>query len=235
VAAAGSQGASAVAVAFEEAVKHSQAVIARPIREIERLAVSDNEIYVTYYQLLSAGLRAPEGEKWGVLRAVADSAMFPGYKEHIRFGALTLNGNGLPSYGECFLVLEDRMIAHRATVFHENSVLFMARQRIQIGEADRLPPGFRAAWSERHRLCVAKLAPTLGTSATTGDFQALLLREGRTTAEDDCVEVHVWGPLTLRSCSLIRVVPRRRNAAAQAILRAVAERCAKVGVPFEGG
>ena len=103
----------------------SHAVIARPAHEILRLATSQNEIYGTFYNLIGAGLRLPEGGKWDILRGVVDSALFPNYKEDIRFAALSLNGVGLSNYGEYSIMLRTDLIAHRASVFEENSILFM--------------------------------------------------------------------------------------------------------------
>ena len=88
---------------FESAVSKARPVICRPLLEMQRLATSDNEIYATYYQLLAAGVRLPKGDKWDVLRAVADDALFPGYKDVLRFGALSLDGFGCLGYGECHL------------------------------------------------------------------------------------------------------------------------------------
>jgi hypothetical protein len=120
---AATRGAKAALNDFETALFNSQAVIARPVNEVQRLANSDNELYATYYQLQDAPIRLPTGEKWDVLRVIADSALFPNYKEEIRFGALSLDGLGVSNYGECFIVLRTDMIAHRASVFEENSVL----------------------------------------------------------------------------------------------------------------
>jgi len=103
---AAARGAETALGNFEAALSNSQAVIARPVSEVLRLSTSDNELYATYYQLLNFPLRLPTGETWDVLRASADSALFPNYKEEIRFGALSLDGLGISNYGECFIILE---------------------------------------------------------------------------------------------------------------------------------
>jgi len=184
---------------FETALKDSHAVIARPAREMLRLATSDNEIYGTFYNLIGAGLRLPEGGKWDVLRSVVDSALFPNYKEQIRFAALSLNNVGLSNYGEYSIMLRTDMIAHRASVFEENSILFMEHHDIKIAEADKLPEGYRAKWDDRARLCVAKLSGRIDATTQTDEYSALLLRQGATSEEDEFVEVHIWGPLTVRT------------------------------------
>jgi hypothetical protein len=214
---------------FETAIASSVAVIGRSENDLQRLATSDNEIYATYYKLIEAGLRLPGGDKWDVLRALADDALFPGYKEHIRFAALSLDGIGLSNYGDCSVVLNTDMIAHRASVFEENSILFMKHNRIKLWEADNLPKGHRATWENRGKLCVAKLAGKIEASTQTSAFSGLLLQQGATSEEDEFVEVHIWGPMTVRTIGEVAFKPRAKRAP-RAIIKALGEKLVKAGV-----
>lgn len=183
---------------FERAIADSTAVIARSVNELHRLVSSDHEVYSTYYKLIDSGIRLPKGDKWDVVRGVADSALFPNYKEHIRFAALSLDDAGLLRFGDCFIALRTEMIARRATVFEENSILFMKHNNIQVWTADTLPLGFRATWDDRALLCVAKLHGRL-FDASIEDYARILLDEGSTAEEDQFVEVHIYGPMTIRT------------------------------------
>ena len=44
--------------------ENSKAVISRSLSEVERMAKSDNEIYVSYYKLIDAGLKLPSGSNF---------------------------------------------------------------------------------------------------------------------------------------------------------------------------
>lgn len=136
---------------FEGVAAGSRAVIARSVNEVLRLASDDKELYSTFYKLGKADVRLPSGEKWDSLREVAESALFTSYREEIRFAALSVDGIGLRNYGVCSLVLRDDMIAHRASVFEENCVLFMDHENIRMADADKLPLGRRATWQARGR------------------------------------------------------------------------------------
>lgn len=226
---AASRGCEQIAKDFELALSDSQAVIARSLLEADRLASSDKQLYATFYELVDAGVRLPSGSKWDTLRDVADGALFTGYKKHIRFGALSLNGLGLSNYGECFLVLRDSMIVHRASVFEENSTLFMKHHNISMSEAHNLPPGYRAVWKERGKLCVAKLVDELSQNTKKSDYPGILLKEGTTSADESFVEVHIWGPMTIRTFDrIIANEPKRR--ASRVFLQALSERLKKVDV-----
>jgi hypothetical protein len=212
---------------FQAAVARSQAVIARPLAEVQRLAASDKQGYATYYQMIEAELRLPDDSSWDWLRRIADEALFPGYKENIRFSALSLDGRGLSRYGECFVVLKDSMIARRTSVFEENSAVFVERQ--VVAELPGAVRGRRAAWGDRSKLAVAKVADRIDRDTTPEEFPRLLLHEGSTPRDDDFLEAHTWGPLTVRSFE--RVVTHRR--VDSAIGSALKESLQTFGVSFE--
>jgi len=196
---------------FENALASSMAVIARSESEVLRLATSPRQLYGTYYQLREAGLRLPDGEEWDILRELADTVLFPDYKKEVRFGALSLDGIGLPNYGSCSIVLKEDMIAHRASVFEENSALFVERHKIKISRRPRLPKGYRATWSSRARLCVAKLSGRIDSPTGPDKYSQILLKAGTTLEHDEFVEVHIWGPMTVRSMERVIVIASRAS------------------------
>ncbi len=102
-----------------------------------------------------------------------------------------MDGVGLDNYGECSLTARDDMIAHRATVFEENSVRFMERHKVAFAKAHNLPKGFRATWADRAELCVAKLAAAIDATTRPDDYSNLLLKPGRISDDDHFVEVHI--------------------------------------------
>jgi hypothetical protein len=215
---------------FETAVSGSKAVIARSVIELQRLAESDNEIYATYYQLTEAEIRLPRGDKWDFLRSVTDVALFSDqHKKHIRFAALSLDGNGLFNYGECSIVMRENMIAHRASVFEENSALFMEHHKILMSEADNLPKGYRATWRDRAKLCVAKLYKRIDATTQPDEYSALLLRQGATSEGDEFVEVHIYGPITARTIEQVIISPRIKRRPRDTIIKSVKEKLEKVG------
>ena len=163
---------------------------------------------------------------------MADSALFTGYREHIRFGALSLDGLGVVYWGACSMVLKDNMIAHRTSVFEANSALFMDTHGIGMANADELPSGYRATWGDRARLCVAKLAAEIKDDIESDEFARELLVQGRTTADDDFIEVHVWGPINIRTVDRV-VIQRRKRAPSKVSIRALRVKLKKLGVPLE--
>ena len=172
---ANARGAEQALNDFEAAAANSQAVMARSPGELLRLVTSDNEIYATFYQLIEGGIRTPESGQWDFKRQVADAALFPGYFRHIRFAALSLDGIGLSTFGSCSIGLKDDMIAHRSSVFEENSVIVTERHEVAKNRG-LVPLGYRAIWSDRGKLCAAKLHRSIDATTPPNEYSRLLMR-----------------------------------------------------------
>ena len=192
---------SKAVVEFFGALMSSTAVICRSPSKVKELVSSANELYATFYQLVGAGARRLEGTKMDLQRRIADSIMFPYYEDQIRFATLSLDGVGATAYGDCSIVVKDIAISERATVFEENSVLFC--EKLELGVASPLPPGYRATWQDRAMLATAKLEPWIGSATNATEFPAILI--GGTG--QDFVEVHIFGALDRGSIE--RIVARK--------------------------
>lgn len=213
---------------FEGAMAQTHAVIARSESEVLRLATSTRQLYTTYYKQLESGLRLPDGDEWDVVREIADTLLFPKYKQEIRFAALSVDGKGLENYGSCSITLRNSMIGRRASVFEENSVLFMKRHGVTASKPE-LPKGFRAPWSDRDKLCVAKLARDIDSTTKPNQYSRLILRSGESSADDDFLEVHIWGPVSVLTMEKVTITDRtvRRRAT---IVKALRSKLGKHGV-----
>jgi hypothetical protein len=141
--------------------------------------------------------------------------------------ALSLDGRGVAHYGDCFLVLKDSMIAHRLSVFEENTVVFMEHHA--VGLTEDLPKGYRAPWPQRGRLAVAKLATQFTDQTGPGDYAGLLLRNAPTADADDFIEVHIYGPLSIHA---VESVHFRHGVTGGVRVKALRERLKALGIPL---
>jgi hypothetical protein len=222
-------GAISVLKDFESVTGSATAVIARSANELQRLVTSDHELYATYYQLIEGGTRVPTDDKWDRLRRLADAALFPGYEKHIRFAALTLDGIGLFNYGGCSISLRTDLISHRASVFEKNSILFIELRGSSLLKGKPMVRGYRATWDQRNKLCVAKLYKKIASSTLPAQYSNVLLHQGVTSKEDDFIEVHIWGPMTVRTIAQVVFTPTS-DPASRVIIKALTEKLLKTGV-----
>ena len=216
---------------FETAVASSKAVLARSVDEVQRLANSSRQLYATYYQLIEAGLKLPDNDEWNRAREITDTVLFPHYKEHVRFAALSLNGVGLSTFGDCSIELRDEMISHRASVFDENSVLFMERHGVKVSRKPGVPKGYRAIWAERGKLCTAKLAARIDSTTAPNQYSTLLLTQGASPETHEFIEVHIFGPMTALTMAKVRITVAKPRS--KATIRALKSNLAKHGVVVE--
>ena len=174
--------------AYESALGSSVAVVCRSLDQAKALISSDSAVYTNFYHQVDSGGRRAEETSVEIRRQVTDARVFLNYPRQISFGALSLDGRGVTSYGACSLVLKPAMIAHRATVFEENTVEFC--DRVCPEQTKPIPPGHRATWARRALLAVTKAEPQLEVHTLPGQFSRILM-DG-----DRFVEVHVFGPFT---------------------------------------
>lgn len=226
-----SRGVDVTVQDFETVVAGSKAVLARSVEELQRLATSHRQLYATYYQLIEAGLKLPDDDEWNVARELTDTVLFPNYKEQIRFAALSLDGVGLSTFGVCSIELRDEMIAHRTSVFDENSVLFMERHGVKVSRKPGVPKGYRAIWEEREKLCAAKLAARIDSTTAPNQYSSLLLTQGASPEAHEFVEVHIFGPMTVLTMKRVRITVTKPRS--KATIRALKSNLAKHGVSVE--
>ncbi|HYF36373.1 MAG TPA: hypothetical protein VD994_13850 [Prosthecobacter sp.] len=185
--------------------------------------------YSTFYQRRDAGMIFPDGDAWDRWREAADALLFGAAKEEIRFAALTTQGRGMTSYGECTLIPGDKFVTHRVSFTEENTAQRLKSKGLRAGGAALFRPDELADWATRHLLSTAKAAPQVTTSTTTADFPALVLKPGATTDDDQFVEGHIYGPLTLRSfisCSL----PSQSSRFRKSVIKGLAQKLQKLNI-----
>jgi len=187
---------------FTKWLQDSHAVVARSYADIDRLAADDNSVQATYYDLVDAGLRLPDGSLWEELRRPADEVLFPTYREKIRCGALSADGVGVINYGHFWMTMRTGFIEHRTSVFDQNSVTFVSENRLKAASGALV--GHRATWATRSKLAAAQLAHQIAASTRPAEFPSILMKQGPTTAADRFIEAHIWGPFTVRTIESVK-------------------------------
>ncbi|MEN9985160.1 MAG: hypothetical protein RI925_662 [Pseudomonadota bacterium] len=181
------------------------AVIARSASDCLRLAANDNLLYANYYQQIGSTQRIPSSSPFDTMRLSVDGLLFPFYEEHILMAALSADGWGLPHYGDCHLEIKPEMIASRSSVFEQNSLLFLT-QVLKPTVGAPAPTGHRACWEERGKLAVVKHQDDLSADTPPDHYPALLLSPGTQQGQDDqFIEVHIYGSLSIRSVAAVRL------------------------------
>jgi hypothetical protein len=224
------RGVGVILDALEQRLQKSEAVICKPWGVIQTLLLRDSRLLQTFHQDIEAEARLPEANEFDVARVGVDATFFPYYHDRVRFAALSINGNGSTAYGGGCLVLKEESIAKRATVFQENTLMFVRRTGHPAGQPP--PIGNTATWPNRAKLGIAKLAERVQRGTTEDDLQALVLKDTGTTDGDDFIEVHIYGPI--HRSAVVRLggkMPKQR--ADRVLVAALRRDLEKAGIAVE--
>lgn len=222
-------GYDAILKDFGDAVSGSVAVICRALGKVSELLSSDSQLFGTFYQGISSDTRLPEDNEWDRIRQAVDSLLFPFYYQELRFAALSIDGSGVTGYGEYCVVLNDVAIKERASIFEENTIVFVKRHRIVAG--DRIPVGYKATWENRGLLAVAKLSSRLSPTTAPADYQSILINSGAT--DSDFIEVNIYGPIHRRAVKRVSG-PEPHRKADKVIFRSMLRKLKEIGATWEG-
>jgi len=222
------RGCAKVFADFEASCGTTVAVLNCTIERLYREIATGSQVFETYYSLDRLRLRfdAPDDPDWQIRRPQAEAELLGSdrNKDQLHYGALSLDGRGVASYGPCNVELKELMIAHRASCFEGNSALIYHNQR---SYEDVL----RSDWSDRAKLCAAKLGPKLTASTKTSQFSKLLLKNAKSKLDDDFVEVHIFGSITAQTFERVTFnTPTPSDPLPKAYVKAVKEKLLKNGV-----
>jgi hypothetical protein len=184
---------------FERNVQtQSQALVSMDVDTLRALATRENELFSNYALRIKAQVRKPASLSDDQRRRAVDGRLWGSFGEEIRYAALSLNGRGLSSYGDCFATLRNLHVEHRSSVLERNSFEF-----VEVAPSKPLPEGFRSDWANRHKVAVTKCARLIKNETTDAEFPAILLESGTSRQNDEFIEVHVYGPFDFKAIEAI--------------------------------
>ena len=190
---------------FEERVKYdSKAVINFDFSTLKAI-VLNGDVYKSYQKLLKENKKQIAEDVFDRKRMKVDGYMFGSWGEEITFAALSLNEQGLGSYGKIAVTLDEIAIKERATLLEENSYSFaLTDQRLM---KDEIPKGYRSVWVDRHKLAVVKHSSKLLSLDQEDGFVTILLRSDGNKATDHFMEIHIFGPVGESAFNKIYINP----------------------------
>ena len=214
------------------ATSHSHALFACPLLKLHQLVASGTDIFATYYQLEELRLRAsaPIGMEWARLRPQAEIELL-GSEHHIRhlhYACLSLDWESLSNYGDCAVKLSESMIGHRASCFEGNSAVIFARRR-------SFDDCLRSSWEERGKLCCAVLADKVTKDTVSTEFSSLLVQTKDDSVDDEFVEVHIFGTMTVQTFAEVRFSTASHGRKEDVYRNAIIEKLDAVSVAHSGG
>lgn len=165
--------------------------------------LKNNSIGITNYHMqVESQTRKPFSRKDDIKRTKVDAACFGSFSKKIIFAALSVNNEGLHSYGCCCATIKDVTMGKRATLLWENSFNFVENHNLTVAD-EEFPIGYRATWCDRQKLVMAKVVDKLITNPNYSEAQQLIMFCEGNRFTDEFVEVHVYGVVIIGAISVI--------------------------------
>lgn len=199
---ANTQGCSTVVHEFEQVAVSAKIVMGTTMSKLLPIVNRSRDLFATYYDLMDLKFYSTANGQidWNKRRPQAEIELLGTHKhiDKLHYACLSADGQSLPHYGECTVRLSERMVAHRVSLYTENTAVAYHRNH-------GFPIGNRAEWSDRGLLCVAKLAGKLNSSTKSAEFPEILMQAGPTGVEDEFVEVQILGEMTFRTFESLEI------------------------------
>lgn len=196
---------------FRTVAAGSHALFNCALERLHREIASGTDIIETYYQLEELRLRVtghPDLD-WDKLRPQAEIALLGSHHhiERLHYACLSLTWDGLTSYGDCVVKLDDKMIGHRASCFEGNTaVVFFIRGNFRHH--------LRSVWSDRGRIAAAIFADRLQKGVSDAEFPKILVAQAGPAVDDEFIEVHLFGTMTVKTFAAVKFpanIPGKRE------------------------
>ncbi|MBQ0719934.1 MAG: hypothetical protein KBT88_10230 [Gammaproteobacteria bacterium] len=183
--------------------KTSHVVVSVPVDIALKIVTDPLTLYVNYEKLVGAGVRSRGSFANDSHRKIVAGALFGSFGDQILYGALSLNGRGLATYGDIYCTLKGDSISKRTSFLEENSYDFSQKYK-----DEQLPNGYRCDWGNRDKLVAIKLESEglIKKSSDPKKWPSLVLNcDGVDRSKDKFVEAHIYGSFNIYSIDKIVV------------------------------
>jgi hypothetical protein len=160
--------------------------------DLLRIVVAEKQDYLPYRAAVEQGKRPKADFVNDRGRCLVEAAFYGIDGGRIVYAALALDDAGLLNYGKISMLLKNKSIAQRTTVFERNTYA-LYKEFVKNGwdTMGYIPPGHSGTWDEKAELVTCKHAEDYTTSNPKPDLASVMLKVGTTRGDDEFVELHI--------------------------------------------
>ncbi len=167
--------------------------------------VKGNGPYEGYRRLVINNSRPKANFENDVKRVMHDSILFGSTNDMI-YSALTIDEQGLVSYGEATIILKIPSIQSRTSALETNSYFFVEEAVKGGWTFDKpLPPGFMSTWFTKDKLGVSKLEKKLKKGMKKDEMARLILTSHGNRSTDEFIELYIFGKIVETALEKIKI------------------------------
>lgn len=192
-------------VLIDEVNSKGKAVINTKIEFLWEWLVKGSGSYNGYRRLRINNSRPKADFENDVKRALHDSILF-GSENDMVYSALSIDEQGLISYGEATLILRIPSIENRTSALETNSYFFIEEASKKGWTINNpLPPGFMSTWFTKYKLSLSKLAKKLKKGIKKDEMARLILTSYGNRSNDEFIELHIFGKIVNTTLEKIKI------------------------------
>jgi hypothetical protein len=167
--------------------------------------VKDKFEYKSYRRQLIDGARLKAQFENDKNRSTADSILF-GSEIDIIYGALSIDEEGVISYGDIALILKNSSIKKRTSALEKNSFFFLDDITKKGWTWNTpIPNGYMAVWADIFKLSLSKLHVHLQSGISVKDMARLILKSDGDRKNDEIIELYIYGKIVALNIEKIRI------------------------------
>jgi len=191
---------------LESSVKtNGKAVINTQFNFLWEWLIRNKFAYESYRRQLINGARMKAKFENDVNRTLADSILF-GSTIDIIYSALSIDEEGVISYGDITIILNSGAIEKRTSALEKNSFFFIndiVKKGWLLNTA--LPAGYMAVWEDIFKLSISKLYLTLRTGLAYNNIARLILDSSGNRSSDEFIELYIYGKIVASTIKKIKI------------------------------
>lgn len=196
--------------AFEQAIKQDAKVLINMNKSLLFEIVNNNQPYLPYRRAVEDSKRVIAAINNDYRRTVIDASFYGTHGRDIVFATLSLDDDGLGSYGDVSITLDNTLVSDRISVFEKNSFKLYddLTKNANWNPANFPPPtGHFGIWETQGKLAVAKCHNAL----KIGNYAKILLKSAENRGKDEFIELHLYGNVTYFAFSKIKLQSQLTN------------------------
>lgn len=193
---------------FKSECEKSHAVFAVTLERLFYQVGLETQVVQTYHQLEKSRLRETVDalRNWATLRPQAEAELLGSIShiEQLHYACLSLDWRTPSGYGDCVIRLKEGMILHRSSCFEGNTAVL-------YDELRSFENCLRSSWRDRGKLAAVVFSGRLRSGLRRDEFAGVLVQRGESSPQDKFIEVHVFGPMTIRTFEEVKLPSREKN------------------------
>ncbi len=185
--------------------KNGKGIINTQFEFLWEWLIRNNFSYESYRRQLINGARMKAKFENDVNRTLADTILF-GSAIDIIYSALSIDEEGIMSYGDITIILKDLSIQKRTSALEKNSFFFIDDISNKGWTWNKpLPAGCMAVWHDVFKLSLSKLFLNLHKDSTYSDLARLILKSSGNRLTDEFIELYIFGKIIGSAIEKIRI------------------------------